>query len=111
MCSRSSADVLIGELYTEINNNANQVKCWFLRRGVTGVPEENLSVQSREPINAARVGKAARIAILDTLRVFKVTDLTSEIILLDDIGNVHFLHAYCLHFKMLTEIASSNEQN
>ena len=30
----------------------NQVKCWFLRRGETGVPGENLSVQSREPTNA-----------------------------------------------------------
>ena len=29
----------------------NQVKCWFLRRGETGVPGENLSVQSREPTN------------------------------------------------------------
>ena len=28
--------------------NTNQVKCWFLRRGETGVPGENLSVQSRE---------------------------------------------------------------
>ena len=29
----------------------NQVKGWFLRRGETGVPGENLSVQSREPTN------------------------------------------------------------
>ena len=33
----------------------NQVKCWFLRRGETGVPGENLSVQSREPTNTFEI--------------------------------------------------------
>ena len=35
--------------------NTNQVKCWFLRRGETGVPGENLSVQSREPTNSTHI--------------------------------------------------------
>ena len=34
---------------------ANQVKFWFLRRGETGVPGENLSVQSREPTNSTHI--------------------------------------------------------
>ena len=38
-----------------IERNANQVKCWFLRRGETGVPGENLSLQSREPTNATHI--------------------------------------------------------
>ena len=33
----------------------NQVKCRFLRRGETGVPGENLSVQSREPTNSTHI--------------------------------------------------------
>ena len=38
----------------------NQVKCWFLRRGETGVPGENLSVQSREPTKHLQGLKALR---------------------------------------------------
>ena len=33
----------------------NQVKCQFLRRGETGVPGENLSMQSREPTNSTQI--------------------------------------------------------
>ena len=33
----------------------NQVKCWFLRRGETGVPGENLSEQRREPTNSTHI--------------------------------------------------------
>ena len=33
----------------------NQVKCRFLRRGETGLPGENLSVQSREPTNSTHI--------------------------------------------------------
>ena len=36
-------------------NNTNQVKFWFLRRGETGVPGENLSVQSGEPTNSTHI--------------------------------------------------------
>ena len=39
---------------------ANQVKCWFLRRGETGVPGENLSVQSREPTNSTHIWRLVR---------------------------------------------------
>ena len=38
----------------------NQVKCWFLRRGETGVPGENLSVQSREPTNSTHIWRRVR---------------------------------------------------
>ena len=38
-----------GHCKLKLTINTNQVKCWFLRRGETGVPGENLSVQSREP--------------------------------------------------------------
>ena len=38
-----------GHCKLKLTINTNQVKCWFLRRGETGVPEGNLSVQSREP--------------------------------------------------------------
>ena len=36
---------------------ANQVKCRFLRKGETGVPGENLSVQSREPTNSTHISR------------------------------------------------------
>jgi len=32
--------------------NTNEGKHWFLRRGETGVPGENLWVQRREPTNS-----------------------------------------------------------
>ena len=38
----------------------NQVKRWFLRRGETGVPGENLSVQSREPTNSTHIWRRVR---------------------------------------------------
>ena len=50
--SRSSGGALIGDTATVINNSHNQVKFWFLRRGETGVPGENLSEQSKEPKNS-----------------------------------------------------------
>ena len=31
------------------------MRCWFLRRAETGVPGENLSVQSREPTNSTHI--------------------------------------------------------
>ena len=37
--------------------NTNQVKWWFLRRGETGVPGENLSVQRREPTNSTHISR------------------------------------------------------
>ena len=52
MSSRSSAGALIGDTTTENNNLHNQVKFWFVRRGESEVPGENLSVQSREPTNS-----------------------------------------------------------
>ena len=39
---------------------ANQVKGWFLRREETGVPGENLSVQSREPTNSTHIWRRVR---------------------------------------------------
>ena len=39
----------------KLTMETNQVKCWFLRRGETGVPGENLSVQSREPTNSTHI--------------------------------------------------------
>ena len=51
----SSTGALIGDTVTEINNEHNQVKFWFLRRGETGVPREKLSVQSREQTNSAHI--------------------------------------------------------
>ena len=44
-------DRYLGTLKTELTINANQVKCWFLGIGETGVLGENLSVQRREPTN------------------------------------------------------------
>ena len=55
MSSHSSAGALIGDTVTEINNEHNQVKFWFLRRGETGVPGEKLSVQGREQTNLAHI--------------------------------------------------------
>ena len=44
-----------GHCKLKLTMNANQVKCWFLRRGETGVPGENLSVQRREPTNSTHI--------------------------------------------------------
>ena len=40
----------------------NQVKCWFLRRGETRLPGENLWVQSREPTNSTHMTPDLEIA-------------------------------------------------
>ena len=48
MSSRSSAGAL-----NKLAQNANQIKCWFLReRGKLECQEKNLSVQSRKPTNS-----------------------------------------------------------
>ena len=55
MSNRSSAWALIGDTVNfllKLTIKTNQVKYLFLRRGETGVPGENLSVQSREPKNS-----------------------------------------------------------
>ena len=44
-----------GHCKLKLTVNANQVKCWFLRRGKTGVPGENLSAQRREPTNSTHM--------------------------------------------------------
>ena len=48
--------------------NANQVKCWFLRRGETGVPGENLSVQIKnqqtQPTYDAGSGNRTRVTLV-----------------------------------------------
>ena len=54
--SRSSAGALIGgHCKLKLTMKVNQVKCWFLRRGETGVPGVNFSVQSREPTNLTHI--------------------------------------------------------
>ena len=49
--SHSSAGALIGDsCKLKLTINVNQVKCWFLRRGETGVPgEKPLENQQTQP--------------------------------------------------------------
>ena len=54
MSSRSSAGALIGDT---VNWKS---KVGFLRRGESGVPGENLSVQSREPTNSTHIWRRVR---------------------------------------------------
>ena len=51
---QSSTQVLISSSQ-KLTINTNQVKCWFFRRGETGVPGENLSMQSREPTYSTHI--------------------------------------------------------
>ena len=44
-----------GHCKLDLTMKVNQVNCWFLRRGETGVPGEKLSVQSREPTNSTHI--------------------------------------------------------
>ena len=58
MSSRSSFGALIawGHCKLKLTINANQVKCWFLRRGENrSTREENFPVQSGEPTNSTRI--------------------------------------------------------
>ena len=50
--SRSSTGALTGDTASWLTIKTNQVKFRFLRRGETGAPGENLSVQSKEPTNS-----------------------------------------------------------
>ena len=44
-----------GHCKVKLTDNANQVKCCFLRRGETGEPGKNLSMQRREPTNSTHI--------------------------------------------------------
>ena len=44
-----------GHWKLKLRINANEVKCWFYSRGETGVPRENLLMQSGEPTNSNHI--------------------------------------------------------
>ena len=65
MSSCSSARALIGDTVNSNNLtiNTNQVKCWFLRRGETGVPGENVPLGAEQRTNKLNPHKTPYLGI------------------------------------------------